>query len=279
MNMIAAIPRAVVELSQKVVAVDPVDLSDVVEVIGTEGFAATLLAGLNRMVGAECCAIYQMKDYAVSRVVSAAQDDYVERDLERTSYDVKRLLNQACATDVKLEIDSSTSTSFEPKVVSALTMQKRQWIMISGRRANARYCIQIVRPLQFGCAADAAVDQLRGVARLLMAIAAKHSEMVSRKPNMTPALSSLVEIEACILGQANLTRREAEVCARILYGLSSCGIALDLGIGKESVMTYRKRAYQRLGIASQRELLMWYLARWSVFRSGNKAMSAALSPA
>ena len=47
--------------------------------------------------------------------------------------------------------------------------------------------------------------------------------------------------------------------ARILYGLSAAGIAVDLGIGIESVTTYRKRAYRRLGIATQRELLVWYL--------------------
>ena len=33
-----------------------------------------------------------------------------------------------------------------------------------------------------------------------------------------------------------------------------------------ALMTYRKRAYQRLGIGSQRELLMWYLTLWSDYR-------------
>ena len=53
------------------------------------------------------------------------------------------------------------------------------------------------------------------------------------------------------------------MCARILYGLSSVGIALDLTVSEETVKTYRKRAYQRLAIGSERELLTWYLAHWS----------------
>lgn len=51
-----------------------------------------------------------------------------------------------------------------------------------------------------------------------------------------------------------LTDREREVCARILLGYTSEAIGLDLDIAPTSVATYRKRAYARLGIASQNEL-------------------------
>jgi DNA-binding CsgD family transcriptional regulator len=73
----------------------------------------------------------------------------------------------------------------------------------------------------------------------------------------------LPEIESCIVATSPLPRREAEVCARILYGLSSVGIALDLSVSEETVKTYRKRAYQRLVIGSERELLTWYLSHWN----------------
>jgi DNA-binding CsgD family transcriptional regulator len=51
-----------------------------------------------------------------------------------------------------------------------------------------------------------------------------------------------------------LTGREKEVCLRILSGYSSEAIAADLGISLHSALTYRKRAYDRLGISSQNEL-------------------------
>jgi DNA-binding CsgD family transcriptional regulator len=51
-----------------------------------------------------------------------------------------------------------------------------------------------------------------------------------------------------------LTPREAEICERILVGYTSNGISLDLGIAISSVNTYRRRAYERLGIATQNEL-------------------------
>lgn len=51
-----------------------------------------------------------------------------------------------------------------------------------------------------------------------------------------------------------LTTREREVCERIVLGYTSIGIGLDLAIGLSSVLTYRKRAYDKLGISSQNEL-------------------------
>ena len=51
-----------------------------------------------------------------------------------------------------------------------------------------------------------------------------------------------------------LTKREREVCERIMLGYTSTGIGLDLDIAPTSVATYRKRAYKKLSISSQNEL-------------------------
>ena len=53
----------------------------------------------------------------------------------------------------------------------------------------------------------------------------------------------------------SLSARERDVCALIASGLTSEGIALELGVGINTVLTYRKRAYARLGISSQNELM------------------------
>jgi DNA-binding CsgD family transcriptional regulator len=57
-----------------------------------------------------------------------------------------------------------------------------------------------------------------------------------------------------------LTARELEVCERILLGYTSIGIGLDLDIALSSVLTYRKRAYQKLGIGTQAQLFALCLA-------------------
>ena len=58
----------------------------------------------------------------------------------------------------------------------------------------------------------------------------------------------------------SLPRRELQVCTLIASGTSSEGIALELGVSLNTVLTYRKRAYVRLGISSQNELLRLLLS-------------------
>ena len=54
--------------------------------------------------------------------------------------------------------------------------------------------------------------------------------------------------------RGGLSRGGVAVAARVLSGMTSEGIAADLGIGLQSVLTYRKRAYAKLGVCGQREL-------------------------
>lgn len=68
-------------------------------------------------------------------------------------------------------------------------------------------------------------------------------------------LCCLSTIEQCLSDCTNLPTRELEVCSRILHGLSSTAIAIDLHLCDSTIKTYRKRAYQRLSIGSERELL------------------------
>lgn len=86
-------------------------------------------------------------------------------------------------------------------------------------------------------------------AELILALILKHNEILSQDqaaPNENESNSS------CRL---QLPRRESEVCIYISKGLSSRAIADQLGISVNTVLTYRKRIYTRLGINSQNELL------------------------
>ena len=67
---------------------------------------------------------------------------------------------------------------------------------------------------------------------------------------------------------AALTGREKDVCLRILSGFSSEAIAAELGISLHSALTYRKRAYVKLGISAQNELFAMVL-RLMISRSLN----------
>lgn len=227
-------------------------LSDLVEVIGLEEFGNQMLAFLDRVVGADHCTIYQLSNYDLVEVGSAGIDTIPEAYL--SSYEVKRRFRQLGTSGSRVDtyrLSSALDCSIRPAA--------HEGIMVLGSKLGSPYCIRILRTSQGHEATEAQLGRLREAADVLISLAARHQNLFLSKPTSSSALTSLVQIQERILSTKSLSRREGEVCARILYGFSSCGIALDLGIGKESVMTYRKRAYQHLGIGSQRELLLWYL--------------------
>ncbi|MET4385943.1 DNA-binding CsgD family transcriptional regulator [Bradyrhizobium sp. F1.4.3] len=94
---------------------------------------------------------------------------------------------------------------------------------------------------------DAERARLQAIAPAIGASVARHFQHSTPDHN----LSALFAARAPL---ADLTPREQEVCRRILLGFSSEAISQALGISLHSTLTYRKRAYERLGISSQSEL-------------------------
>lgn len=141
-------------------------------------------------------------------------------------------------------------------------------VLMVGQAGSITLGLSVLRSNQGGHFAKAELDELGARVDELIALLGRHARFASCGVDLSIALSSLPEIERAIAAAPeHMPRREAEVCARILYGISSIGMSCDLGIGEETITTYRKRAYQRLGIATQRELLIWYLRNWSLGQS------------
>lgn len=95
---------------------------------------------------------------------------------------------------------------------------------------------------------DAQRARLEAIAPAIAASVARHFQQTAAPDH------SLAGLFATRAPLTSLTPREQEVCRRILAGFSSEAISQALGISLHSTLTYRKRAYQRLGICSQSEL-------------------------
>ncbi|MET4066851.1 DNA-binding CsgD family transcriptional regulator [Bradyrhizobium sp. S3.2.6] len=78
------------------------------------------------------------------------------------------------------------------------------------------------------------------------------SRFVVKAATATPG-QNLAALFATCAPLSALTPREQEVCRHILLGLGSEAISQALGISLHSTQTYRKRAYERLGISAQNE--------------------------
>lgn len=99
------------------------------------------------------------------------------------------------------------------------------------------------------------IAALHRASPVLAATIARHCQLSLAAKSPEPQDATGLLRQAFAMAPLNrLTARERDVCANILLGFSSEAIACELAISLNSVLTYRRRAYQRLGITSQNEL-------------------------
>ncbi len=263
-------------------------LATLVDAIGEDRFGPALARFLNELCGADHFAAFRLgKDElrevaaccvepertARDRVETYVNQGWWKRDPAMT--EAQRCLGVVQPSIIHVDFSDDGYAAMRSSVYQGV----RDRLLLCGHGPNADFGLSILRSDPHAPFAGEAIEMVAHAAQLLMAVLGKHADLRERRPNVAQALTALEEIEACIVATSTLPRREAEVSARILYGLSSVGIALDLSVSEETVKTYRKRAYQRLAIGSERELLTWYLACWSRWRGHRFELAHRARPA
>lgn len=99
---------------------------------------------------------------------------------------------------------------------------------------------------------ESVTHKIFDAADLLMALVRRHD---ADSGGDEPKLTASTFQQRLINAGPKLSKRELEVLVLIARGLSSHGIALELGVSINTVLTYRKRAYTRLNISTQNELM------------------------
>lgn len=99
---------------------------------------------------------------------------------------------------------------------------------------------------------------LTQIAEVMLASLHKHFSYVHALGGHNEFVMDRVLAEAPLF--AGLTPRERVVCLGILTGYTSESIGINLSISVNSVLTYRKRLYDKLKISSQNELFMKMIA-------------------
>jgi DNA-binding CsgD family transcriptional regulator len=221
---------------------------------GADHFAAFRMGRDELREVAACCV--QPENTARDRVESYVRQGLWKSDPAMT--EAQRCVEGPTPTIIHVDFSDRNYIDLRLRVYPHI----RDRILLCGRAEGGAFGLSVLRSDPHAPFANEAIERLGRTAGLLVSMLAKHADVCQSRPNVANALTTLAEIENCIVATSDLPRREAEVCARILYGLSSVGIAIDLKVSEETVKTYRKRAYQRLAIGSERELLTWYLARW-----------------
>lgn len=123
-------------------------------------------------------------------------------------------------------------------------------ISVIQRGADSWRVMSVARHVSTGCFSDTEISSLIGMACLVLPMLP-----LNRNQPPEPRRLSLSQMEERFANRfRELPSREREVCARAAAGMGVEATARDLGIARSSVLTYRRRAYQRLGVKSPVEL-------------------------
>jgi DNA-binding CsgD family transcriptional regulator len=237
------------------------DITPAVLAIGRPGFPQALIGTLRRLANVGHCMVFSLKEEGATRCLLDIGNIPIGGDLGVAysehfhAADPNRdaILSEArSAAPIVLPIfarrmysDSYRKLFFDD---SGIVDKFATAIWVEG----ACFYVNFYRIRSQGRFAPEEVHRLKKVAPAVSALVARHFQDESA-PHLDPE-QSLARVLATSPPFDGLTGRERDVCRRILLGLSSEAISAELGISLHSTLTYRKRAYEKLGISSQNEL-------------------------
>ncbi|MGC4252482.1 MAG: LuxR C-terminal-related transcriptional regulator [Sphingobium sp.] len=137
-------------------------------------------------------------------------------------------------------------------------------VVVYSKASDGHLGLSIVRSARHGIFSAEERARIGILGDIAFPLLSRHFDILHEKQVSSRALTSLDIIEQCLtLCPLCLPRREIQVIARLLYGMTCEGVALDLSIAYETAVSYKKRFYRRFDLTSFRDLVVWYLALFS----------------
>lgn len=243
------------------------DLERVISGIGTDRFRLDLLGYVNTVATVDHAALIRFNQQSHARIISSATRDAVKIDgkhvqdaYERRFYrsDPNQTVWQAACSGPgtlfrRLRPNRLADESYRFHCYEMPGLIDRLSIITSAK--GFLYCINLYRCACTGPFSEAEAQAVHDSASVLAALSVKHDQLSYKNPAAHDRAERIAELTRRLAAiQKRLTRRELEIASRIVIGMTSEAIALELGITSNSVITYRRRTYAKLGIASQNEL-------------------------
>jgi DNA-binding CsgD family transcriptional regulator len=239
-------------------------LGEVIKAIGTNGYGRACLEFFQQSLDAEHWALFHYRPNnsvgcvaTASRMYVAAAQENIDRFVARChrvdpSLIVLKKQRPDYSCVIKIEIEDIRDQQYR-HCFEMTHVQER--LSFFSRLGSDLHQLCIYRGARKQGFSSLELTHFSTLASLVLATASKHERLCRGATNI-PRHLDLEAIERCLeYLPGGLSRREREVCSRAAAGKTIEGTALDLHIRKTSVVTYRQRAYQKLGISRQNELV------------------------
>jgi len=240
-------------------------LGRLIAVVGTPKFESELLQVAHEAFDCEHVTAFVDSEETGPRVALAANvgsanvartlaDRYIARywNLDPATRE-KTLRLKGGSLAVRIAPDDIDDSFYRHDCYTAVNIVDRFTLM--QRRGQDIYRLSFYTARRRGRLDSSEINALLNSGDLLMSLVMKN-DAAGPSDALTPQLFT----NRLRLVAPDMPRREQEVCTGIMLGLTSEAIALKLGISVNTVLTYRKRAYSRLNISCQNELMRLVLA-------------------
>lgn len=246
------------------------DLVEVVARLGTSEFGARLFAYVQRICQVDYCSSFSLRRNGVdvvafsdaarfgslARIGHYAQGQLWQSDPSLIHAKVRLLHEGRVAT--RLRVSDLIESELKTAVYSHLVDR----ILVCSKESSGTFALSLLRWERSAPFEEAEADRLMSSMPLLMALIDRHWLCVSASRSPADAFESLACAERCFVEALSMPLRERQVCARLAFGITLAETGKALGISTETARSYCQRAYRRLGVSSQRELVIEYMRLW-----------------
>lgn len=232
----------------------------VLQGVGTAELARCFLATTQRAMAASHCTIFALDESGRASAISAASSygdaaaetahEYIRQGFDRQDSNMVWLARRKTPRRSQAWLSHQTADEVGNPAYRRLcygenSIRERVSVLLLLDNGQ-RIAVSFYRGLAFEPFAQADLDWVAGTAPLLMAAVIAHQRKATAMPRLHPLRERIL---------AELPRREREVLAQVLDGRTTREIAAALALSSTTVLTYRYRAFGKLGIRTHRELL------------------------
>jgi DNA-binding CsgD family transcriptional regulator len=228
-------------------------MAGVVACIGSAGFANEALAQINRWMPISWLSVFRLYEHQPPRMPASgsyhAPDGTVESwEVYRSSLYREDQTFLAAREQVRERRKMlvhwharEIAPAHRERIYTRHGLRERLSVVCRDKD-DSLLAINLYRHEDLPVFTDEEIEWVGSGANLLTSCVQRHLELVGFAACAADAVFE------------GLTRREREVCERMLKGWTYDGIAMDLGVSAGTVKTYRDRAFDRLGIHHRNEL-------------------------
>ncbi|HWX32948.1 MAG TPA: LuxR C-terminal-related transcriptional regulator [Steroidobacteraceae bacterium] len=239
------------------------NLCEVMKSIGTGTYGKSCLGFLENSLNVDQWALFRFRSGIPLKCVATASMHHRAAALENTDRYIVRChsvdpcvqaANKLNSTATLTKLDINDIEDMQYRHCFELT-QVRERLSLFSRIGDDFYLLSVFRGPRMSRFTPVEMNYFAALAELLLVTAQKHEILMDQRRS-APRHLDIKGIERLLKIRApSLSARECEVCARAVVGKTIEGTSLDLDIRRTSVITYRQRAYQKLGISRTNELV------------------------